>query len=311
VSEEDTELREARWLVREPFRDGPLVDGRPAGKPPARWRRRVRRLLVSRGEREEAELERLLGQQPAVSRPNVAAVISPKGGVGKTTSAFAIGNLVADRLRLRVVAVDANPDFGTLAALAPDRLRSERSLADLLTDIERIETAAQLRSYVSALPSGLHLLGARDDADVMGVLGPEAYGELLALLGTVYELVLLDLGTGVAGRLAQFAIARADQVVLVTTPEWVTSAAVLAALEHLEHDRTTVACNKFYARGPGDVRDLERRLRERRLHRSIAIPYDDQLAAMLESGTYELDALGRTSRMAIKRLGLAVAEQLA
>jgi MinD-like ATPase involved in chromosome partitioning or flagellar assembly len=311
VSEEDTELREARWLVREPFRDGPLIDGRPAGKPPARWRRRVQRLLVSRGEREEAELERLLGQQPAVSRPNVAAVISPKGGVGKTTSAFAIGNLLADRLRLRVVAVDAHPDFGTLAALAPDRLRSERSLADLLTDIERIETAAQLRSYVSALPSGLHLLGARDDADVMARLGPEAYGELLALLGTFYELVLLDLGTGVAGRLAQFAIARADQVVLVTTPEWVTSAAVLAALEHLEHDRTTVACNKFYARGPGDVRDLERRLRERRLHRSIAIPYDDQLAAMLESGTYELDALGRTSRMAIKRLGLAVAEQLA
>jgi MinD-like ATPase involved in chromosome partitioning or flagellar assembly len=311
VSDEDTELREARWLVREHFRDGPLVDGRPAGKPVARWRRRLQRLLVSRGEREEAELERLLGQRPAVSRPNVAAVVSPKGGVGKTTSAFTVGNLVADRLRLRVVAVDANPDFGTLAALAPDRLRSERSLADLLTDIERIETAAQLRSYVSALPSGLHLLGAPADADVMAGLGPEAYGELLALLGTFYELVLLDLGTGVAGRLAQFAIARADQVVLVTTPEWVTSAAVLAALEHLDHDRTTVACNKFYARGLGDVRELERRLRERRLHRSIAIPYDGQLAAMLDTGTYELDALGRTSRMAIKRLGLAVAEQLA
>jgi MinD-like ATPase involved in chromosome partitioning or flagellar assembly len=311
VSDEDTELGEARWLVRELFRGGPLVDGRPAGKPTARWRSRLQRLLVSRGEREEAELERLLGQRPAVSRPNVAAVVSPKGGAGKTTSAFAIGNLLADRLRLRVVAVDANPDFGTLATLAPDRLRSERSLADLLTDIERIETAAQLRSYVSALPSGLHLLGAPADADVMARLGPEAYGELLALLGTFYELVLLDLGTGVAGRLAQFAIARADQVVLVTTPEWVTSAAVLAALEHLEHDRTTVACNKFYARGPGDVRELERRLRERRLHRSIAIPYDDQLAAMLDTATYELDALERTSRMAIKRLGLAVAEQLA
>jgi MinD-like ATPase involved in chromosome partitioning or flagellar assembly len=311
VSGEDSELREARWLVRELFRDGPLVDGRPAGKPTARWRRRLQRLLVSSGEREEAELEGVLGQQPPVGRPNVAAVISPKGGVGKTTSAFVIGNLLADRLRLRVVAVDANPDFGTLAALAPDRLRSERSLADLLTDIERIETAAQLRSYVSALPSGLHLLGAPADADVMARLGPEAYGELLALLRTFYELVLLDLGTGVAGRLAQFAIARADQVVLVTTPEWVTSAAVLAALEHLEHERTTVACNKFHARGPGDVRELERRLRERRLHRSVAIPYDDQLAAMLDTATYELDALERTSRMAIKRLGLAVAEQLA
>lgn len=104
---------------------------------------------------------------------------------------------------------------------------------------------------------------------------------------------------------------RADQVVLVTTPEWVTSAAVLAALDHLHHERTTVAANKFHARGAADVRELERRLRERRLHRSIAIPHDDQLAAMLDTGTYELDALTRTTRVAIKRLGLAVAEQLA
>ena len=82
----------------------------------------------------------------------MVAVISPKGGVGKTTSTFVIGSLLADRLRLRVVAVDANPDFGTLAALAPERARCARSLADLLTDIEQIETATQLRGYVSALP---------------------------------------------------------------------------------------------------------------------------------------------------------------
>jgi MinD-like ATPase involved in chromosome partitioning or flagellar assembly len=288
----------------------PVVDGRRADAPTARLRRRLQRLLVSTGEREEAELERLLAQQSNVSRANVVAVISPKGGVGKTTSAFVVGSLLADRLRLRAIAVDANPDFGTLAALAPDRLRCERSLADLLSDIERIETAAQLRSYVSALPSGLHLLGAPSDAEVMAGLGPEAYGELLALLATFYELVLLDLGTGVAGQLAQFAIGRADQVVLVTTPEWVTSSAVLAALEHLEHERTTVAANKFHSRGPADLSELERRLRERRLHRSVAIPYDQQLAAMLDTGTYELGALERTTRLALKRLGLAVAEQL-
>jgi hypothetical protein len=80
VSGEDTELGAVGWLVREPFPDGPLVDGRPAVGAPARWRRRVQRLLASKGEREEAELERLLGQQPAVSRANVAAVISPRAG---------------------------------------------------------------------------------------------------------------------------------------------------------------------------------------------------------------------------------------
>jgi MinD-like ATPase involved in chromosome partitioning or flagellar assembly len=309
VTRDDTELRPARSLMRERFRD-PVVDGRPAGGSPARWRRRVQRLLVSNGEREEAELERLLGGQPPVTRANVVAVISPKGGVGKTTSAFVIGGLLADRLRLRVIAVDANPDFGTLAALAPSRLRCQRSLADLLTDIERIETAAQLRSYVSALPSGLHLLGAPADAEVGARLGPDAYGELVALLGTFYDIVLLDLGTGVAGPLAQSAIGRADHVVLVTTPEAVASSAVLTALQHLQHERTTVAANKFHARRAADLRELERRLRERRLHRPIAIPYDDQLAAMLDTATYHLDALDRTSRIAIKRLAVAVAEQL-
>lgn len=303
-------MTETAELRRREVYPAPLIDGRPADAPVARWRRRLARLLVSKGEREEAEIERLLSQQPAVSRANIAAVISPKGGVGKTTSAFVIGNLLADRLRLRAIAVDANPDFGTLATLAPDRLRCQRSLADLLTDIDRIDTAAQLRGYVSALPSGLHLLGAPSDADVMARLGSEAYGEVMALLGTFYELVLLDLGTGVAGQLAQFAIGRADQVVLVTTPEWVTNTMVLEVLGHLEHARTTVISNKFYSRGPADLRELERRLRERRLHRNVAIPHDDQLATMLDTATYQLEGLERTTRMAIKRAGLAVAEQL-
>lgn len=296
-------------LRRRAIYPGPVVDGRPADTVGDRWRRHVERLVVSRREREEAELERLIRSHPHVTRANVVAVISPKGGVGKTTSAFVLGNLVADRLRLRVVAVDANPDFGTLASLAPDRLRCERTLAELLAEIEQVNTAADLRRYVSALPSGLHVLGSSRSPEVMERLGPEAYSELLALLSTFYELVILDLGTGVAGPIAQFAIRRADQVVLVTTPEWVTSSTVLEALEHLEHERTTVACNKFYARRPADLTELERRLRERRLHRTVAIPHDEQLATMLDTATYQLDALRSATRVPLKKLGLLVAEQ--
>jgi MinD-like ATPase involved in chromosome partitioning or flagellar assembly len=297
-------------LRRREFYPQPVIDGRPAGGRVARWRRRLRAPFVSRRVREEVQVERQLAAHPTLSRANLVAVVSPKGGVGKTTSAFVIGNLIADRLRLRVVAVDANPDFGTLADLAPEDARCGLSVADLLSDIDGIHTAADLRRYVSTLPSGLHLLASPRDADAMAKLGPDAYGDALALLATFYELVVLDLGTGVAGPLAQFAIDRADQVVLVTTPEWVTSSLVLAALEHLEHERTTVAANRFHARGPADLRELERRLRERRLHRSVAIPEDGQLASMLDTGTYEVDALSQGTRLAIKRLGLAVAEQL-
>jgi len=303
-------MSETTGLRRPELYPGPVIDGRPADGAARRLQRRIERLLISRGERGEAELEAALAHQLPVSHANVVALISPKDRVGNTTCTFVIGSLLADRLRLRIVAVDANPDHGTLAALAPDQVRCQRSLADLLTDIEQIETTSQLRRYVSALPSGLHLLGAPNDATVMARLGREAYGELLALLSTFYELVLLDLGTRVAGELGQFAISRADQAVLVTTPEWVTSPAMLAALEHLDHDHTVVAANKFFARGPADLRELERRLRERGLDRSVAIPHDEQLATMLNTATYQLEALQRTSRMAIKRLGLAVTEQL-
>jgi hypothetical protein len=42
----------------------------------------------------------------------------------------------------------------------------------------------------------------------------------------------------------------------------------------------------------------------------VTIPFDEQLAAMLDAGHYTLDALRRPTRMSIKQLGLAVAEQL-
>ena len=263
---------------------------------------------MSRGEREEAEVERLLAQPRTVSRANVAAVISSRGGVGKTTCAFAVANLIADRLRLRVAAIDADPELGTLAALTPERVRCPRSLADLLADIERIDTAAQLRGYVTALPSGLHVLGASDDLTVAAQLDADAYGELVALLGTFYDLVVLDLGTGMAHELPQLAITRADQLIVVTTPE--RPATTTALDNHADQDRTTVACNQFHSRRPADLRELERRLSQQRPQQPVAIPHDGQLAAMLDTGTYQLDSLERPTRLAIKRLGLRLAQGL-
>ena len=180
---------------------------------------------------------------------------------------------------------------------------------DLLEDADRLKTAAELNPYVSREPTGLHILAAPRDAELTATLGPDRYGELVAFLSCFYEAVLLDLGTGVAGPLARFAIERADQVVLVTTPEWVTSSVVLDALAHVEHERTTVALNKSLLRA-GDQPAVEQRFRAERLHRAVTIPYDEQLAAMLDAGHYTLDALCRPTRLAIKQLGLAVAEQL-
>jgi hypothetical protein len=95
----------------------------------------------------------------------------------------------------------------------------------------------------------------------------------------------------------------------VTTPEWVTATVVLEALSHLQYDRTTVAVNKSLLRS-ADVRVIEERFRGEHLHRSVTVPHDEQLATMLDTGAYALEALERPTRLAIKRLGLAISEQL-
>jgi MinD-like ATPase involved in chromosome partitioning or flagellar assembly len=296
---------ERRDVYRRPLIDGQAVDDGTV----ARAGRRLQRMLVTRSEREEAALEQRLRTLPGVTRANTVALISPKGGVGKTSMTFVAANLLASHLKLRVVAVDANPDFGTLARLAPDDRRCERGLDDLLRDADRLHSAAELRPYVARLATGLHVLGAPRDPEVAARLGPDRYGELVAFLSCFYEVVVLDLGTGVVGPLARFAVQRADQVVLVTTPEWVTSVVVLDALAHLQHSRTILAINKVAAPSMA-TGVVEERFRAARLHRTVTIPHDARLAAMLDGGTYAVEALQRASRLAVKRLGVAVAEQL-
>lgn len=300
-----------RPLRRRDLLPHPVIDGRQTRDHSlARLRRRMGSLLVSGPEREEAELERRLRSLPGVTRPNVVAVVSPKGGVGKTASAFLAGNLLASHLKLRTIAVDAHPGFGTLGRCAPDSVRAESPLAELLEHADRLRTAAELRRYVARLPSGLHILAASHDVTPTADLGPDTYGELVALLSCFYETVLLDLGSGVTSPLARLALDRADQIVLVTTPEQLTATLAIHALDQLDRDRTTVVVNRTHPRMAAELRAIEECLARRDASAPVTLPDDPRLAMMLDSGTYSLEALDRRARLPVKRLGLAVAERL-
>ena len=305
--------RPAPLKRREVYRR-PIVDGREVRD--TFWSRltgRTQRLLTSDAEREEARLEARLRTRRTLTRTNTIAVLSPKGGVGKTTCTFMLGNVLAGHLQLRCLAIDANPDFGTLGALARDEDRSDRSLADVVAAMSQISSAAELRPFVSALPTGLHLLAAPAHAEVMAELTPELYGQLTAFLSRFYEIILLDLGTGITGPIAQFAIGRADQTVVVTTPEWVTATTVLGALRHLEGEQASKLCvvlNQAPRSGSGDREVIEEEFRRQRIGRLVTVPYDHRLRTMLDSGTYTVEALDRSTRMPVKELGAAVGSEL-
>jgi MinD-like ATPase involved in chromosome partitioning or flagellar assembly len=302
----------ARPLKRRELFPHPVIDGRQARDHSlARLRRRMGSLLVSGPERAEADLERRLRSLPGVTRPNVVAVVSPKGGVGKTTSAFLTGNLLASHLKLRAIAVDANPGFGTLGRFTADSARAEAPLAELLEHADHLATAAELRRYVARLPSGLHILAASHDVTHGANLGPDTYGELVALLSCFYETVLLDLRSGVTSPLARLALDRADQMVLVTTPDQVTATLAIHALDQLDRERTTIVVNRTHPRLAPELRAIEDCLARRDAPPPITLPNDRRLAMMLDSGTYSLEALDRRTRLPVKRLGVAVAERLA
>jgi hypothetical protein len=106
---------------RDEFYDTPIVDGKPVPNTIlTRLRDQLGALFMSPGEREEAQLESSLRRLPGVSRTNIVATLSPKGGCGKTTSTFLAGNVLASHLRLRALAVDLNPDFGRPGVEAVD-----------------------------------------------------------------------------------------------------------------------------------------------------------------------------------------------
>ena len=161
------------------------------------------------------------------------AVISPKGGVGKTTTAALLGSLLAFLRRDRVVAVETNPDWGSLGRrLAPDHpIFIDDLLAGPLID-QRL-SPTQLDAQLARGPDGLMVAPAPTDPERAKKLDETAYLTLFAHLSELVGTLVLDCGTGLDDPPARAALASADQLVLVCDDEPDTASIVSEAAEWL------------------------------------------------------------------------------
>ena len=175
--------------------------------------------------------ELILG--PRLQRCATIAVISPKGGVGKTTTAALLGSLLAFLRRDRVVAVETNPDWGSLGRrLAPEH---PVFIDDLLAGplIDRRLSPTQLDGQLARGPDGLMVAPAPTDPERAKKLDETAYLTLFARLSELVGTLVLDCGTGLDDPPARAALARADQLVLVCDDEPDTASIVSEAGEWL------------------------------------------------------------------------------
>lgn len=267
------------------------------------------------------------------------AVIGPKGGAGKSTTALVAGLVLAQVPLARPILVEINPDWGTLDELLGTA--NPRTIADLLRDYTAIDRAGVglLQGYVTMF-GRLPVLTAPSDPDAMARLTPRDYDRVLRLLALHYNAIILDCGTAFTQRLNQFAIQRAGHLVVVGWPEQATMRKTLAAVDYLASARyerdyrgtlaevadddgrgdicartladVTLALNGVgHTGGQDPVDPCKVREAASGLHAVIDLPYVPALRALLADGTLTIEALPAAYRRAAKALLVAALGGLA
>jgi putative peptide zinc metalloprotease protein len=279
------------------------------------WRRGV--FAVTRGRinpgpseaerREDALLARVRTRFDGSRR---VVVLSRKGGAGKTTTTLMLGHTFATHRGDRVVALDANPDAGSLGMRLPRETAS--SATDLLAERSWVERYSQIRAFTSQDPvTRLEVVASDDDARITSALGAQDYRHLVDALDRHYTLLLVDTGTGILDDAIQGILAEADQLVVVMPPALDGGRVAAMTLdwldEHGHHDlvaRSVAVVNAVRGSGPLELDRLEQHFAARcaSVHR---IPWDP----VLEAGAHSaLADLRPATRAAYLELAGAVAE---
>lgn len=238
------------------------------------------------------------------------AVLSLKGGVGKTTITAALGATFASVRGDRVVAVDANPDRGTLSQKVP--LETPATVRHLLRDADGIQRYSDVRSYTNQGPSRLEILASESDPAVSEAFSADDYARTLQVLERFYSLVLTDCGTGLLHSAMSAVLAKADTLIVVSSGSVDGARSASATLDWLDahgHEdlvRGSIAVINAVRPRSGKL-DMQKVVDHfaRRCRAVRLVPFDPHLE---EGAEIDLDRLKRETREALIELAAVVAD---
>jgi MinD-like ATPase involved in chromosome partitioning or flagellar assembly len=263
------------------------------------------------GKKEEAERKRKLEliRTPVLSCYRIA-VISLKGGVGKTTTTTALGATLASERQDKILAIDANPDAGTLGR----RVHRETgaTIRDLVQAIPYLNSYMDIRRFTSQAPSGLEIIANDVDPAVSTAFNDEDYRRVLDVLGRQYPVILTDSGTGLLYSAMRGVLDLADQLIIVSTPSVDGASSASTTLDWLSaHGYAELVARSITVisgvRETGKmikVDDIVAHFRTRCRGVQV-VPFDEHLAAGAE---VDLDMMRPKTREAYFNLSAMVAE---
>jgi MinD-like ATPase involved in chromosome partitioning or flagellar assembly len=282
-------------------------------RPERGWRGMLYRLtggLVNPGlgAAERARRDRLRRIRRPVPGTHQIAVSSIKGGVGKTTVSACLGLVLAEHRGDRVIALDANPDAGTLA----DRLTGDTSVTvrHMLENLESAYSLADVARYTS-LAGRLQVLASEQDPAMSDAFDRAGYERVCSVLTRFYNVVITDSGTGLVHSAMEGTLALADSLVVVGAPTVDGASRASKTLDWLEaHDYSAQVADAVIVlscdRASGEVDP--KRVRghfEARCRGVVEIPHDPHLAS---GGRIELDRLRPATHDAFLALAALLAD---
>ncbi|ASO18135.1 MinD-like ATPase involved in chromosome partitioning or flagellar assembly [Actinoalloteichus hoggarensis] len=238
------------------------------------------------------------------------AMLSLKGGVGKTTTTATLGSTFASLRGDRVIAVDANPDRGTLSQKIP--LETTATVRHLLRDAARIRKYSDVRAYTSQGPSRLEVLASEQDPAVSEAFSEEDYRRTVTLLEHFYNVVLTDCGTGLMHSAMRGVLDIADSLIIVSSGSIDGARSASATLDWLDAHgyrnlvSRSVAVINSVRPGSGKV-DLDKLTQHfaARCRAVCRVPFDAHLE---EGAEIELDRLAPDTRLGLLELAATVAD---
>jgi pilus assembly protein CpaE len=230
----------------------------------------VRQVVAAAAERRQAEQT----TRHSGRRGKLIVALAPKGGVGTTTIATNVAVALRQVTAQEVALVDFSLQFGDVGVHL--NLRSRYTIQDLVAAPEIDD--AMLQRVISTHESGIHVLPAPPEPDAAAHIDGERVNTILDRLLDRYAYVVADTWSFL-DEVAETLLRRADEVLLVATPELPTLKNAKRLLEFaMRHDlvpgHIAIVLNRFPSIEGISLDDVQQHL-----HHTVSanIPSEGQL----------------------------------
>ncbi|MDA7760857.1 MinD/ParA family protein [Aquiluna sp.] len=319
------EISEEQSIFEEPepanllTADRLLLDkAKPNFIPETFWRRFLYRLsfgVINLGDNAKVRARRALDRRIMANlegETKFVPVLTRKGGVGKTTITVLIGMAMAKVREDRILAIDANPDRGTLAERVTRH--TERTVRDVVNRAGSINSFSTFSDFVSRDKSRLDVMASDTDPLVSEAFNEGDYNVVADIAARYYSICLTDCGTGIVHSVMRAILQRADGLVIVSGGSIDEAKLASETLTWLEANgytdlvkRSVVALNTAtFGTELVKLDEIEAHFKSR-VRAVVRVPYDPQLAA---GAVVNFDQLHPATRQAARDLAALVADGL-